>query len=636
MLEATDIVRVVGDHLMLKAKGREFVGLCPFHADHNPSMYVVPAKQIFHCFVCGAGGNAIDFVTRYHGMGFREALQFLAERAGIELELYRPPPRLVGSGEDREPCSRDELIEANAHALRFFRGVLIHAEHGQAARDVIESRGISREMVEKFGLGAAPDRWDGLVQYVRSKSLDLKPFVEAGLVKKRPESDGHYDALRHRLIFPIFDQIGRAVAFGGRKIREDDEPKYLNSPETPVFDKGATLFGLKQAWTGIQTTRSAIVTEGYTDVIACHQAGFTNVVATLGTALTPKHAARLERSCRTFIFLFDGDEAGQRAADRAFEVAFQLYVSGAEIDVRIAVMEGGKDPDELLKRPGGDALFRGVLDEAVDFMAFRFSRLRARLLADGFAPGSGGWASGVDGELTRLVELGAGKLSLVRRHALVRMLSGETGIPDSVLLQTLAQRSEVFARQRGVSSDASTPSSEYERVRREISSGRPVGPVSEKAFSGQAGTSPGGTAALEHALGCLLHEPNLAVEDPSRTHDVLEACAYASPPLAAIASALEGLRARGTSASLSDVLMELEDAEARSAATRLESETERRVDGRRDRVLEHWRACVARLVLERERATRPGEDATSRLERLRSTQERLGGNPLALPRPRAG
>jgi len=363
VLDATDIVELVGEHVALKSKGREFVGLCPFHEDRHPSMYVVPHKQIFHCFVCGSGGNAIDFLMKLHGMGFREALEHLANRAGMEIAPFHT--RSGSRSDDATPSvSRDDLARANAFAMGFFQTILAHAEHGRAARALIESRNITPEMVEHFGIGAAPDRWDGLEQVVRGKGMSSSHFVEAGLLK---EKDGrHYDALRNRMVFPIQDQANRIVAFGARRINDEDEPKYLNSPESKLFDKGATLFGLKQAARAIQRERTCVVTEGYTDVIACHQHGFENVVATLGTALTAKHAPVLRRMCDTVILLFDGDDAGQRAADRALEVFFT-----EPMDVRIAVMQregGGQDPDEILKEDNGAEMFREILSGAVDWM----------------------------------------------------------------------------------------------------------------------------------------------------------------------------------------------------------------------------------------------------------------------------
>lgn len=590
VLEATDIVRLVGEHVTLKPKGREFACVCPFHDDHNPSMFVAPAKQIFHCFVCGAGGNAIDFVMRFHGMGFREGLELLAGRAGIELTLSR---RGEAAGEG-SASSRENLIEANALALRFFRGILAHPEHGAAARAVVERRGISPAMVEEFGVGAAPDRWDGLIQFASAKGVGEPTLLDAGLVKRREASSGCYDALRHRLIFPIMDRLGRPVAFGGRKIREEDEPKYLNSPETKVFDKGATLFGLKQALKSIQAQRTAIVTEGYTDVIACHQAGFTNVVATLGTALTPKHAAALRGVCDRLVLLFDGDEAGQRAADRALEVFF-----GEPMDVRIAVMAGGKDPDELLKKENGAEMFRGVLSSAVEFLEYRFARLDERLAARGAMRGSNARATAIENEIDRLVELGLRRLPPIRQQTVINRLTRLAGVDAATVGKALQKSGGGIVR-------AGTATGRSVRVR----------------------------SALEHAIGCLLVEPHLVESHPVEARDVLEQGAYSSPPLSAVAAAFSASIEDGRGPSLEELLIEMEEPAARESATGLATEVDRLTEGAHDRVADHWRACVKRLTLEQSgKVNEPTVSHQERLERARRMHERIGGNPLALPRP---
>jgi DNA primase len=418
--EASDIVAVVGEHLTLRAKGREFVGICPFHDDHKPSMYVVPAKQIFHCFSCGAGGDVFTFVQRYHSMEFPEALKFLADRAGVEL-TPRHNARARADGD--AGVGRAQLAEALAFADAFYRKILTHPEHGSAARAVAERRGLSGELGERFGIGASPDMWDGLLKTIEAKGLDTEPFVACGLLKRR-DNGGLYDALRNRLIFPIRDQLGRTVAFGGRRIDDDDEPKYLNSPEHPLFNKSATLYGLDlaaRALTKAGGSRQLVIVEGYTDVIACHGAGFDSAVATLGTALTAQHARVLRRyQDVTVVLLFDGDEAGRRAADRAVEVFF-----AEPIDVRVATMPAdAKDPDELLAEPDGRARFAAVLDASQDVLAWRFEEFQAELADRGVHAR----AALVERYLARLNELGLGTLDPVRRRFVLRQLASITGL----------------------------------------------------------------------------------------------------------------------------------------------------------------------------------------------------------------
>lgn len=610
VLDATDIVDVVGDHVALRSKGREFVCLCPFHDDRNPSMYVVPVKQIFHCFVCGAGGNAIDFVMRYHGMDFLEALKFLAEKAGLELTRRERQPRSAAAGEQAAvDYSRDDLAAANRVAASFFASILKHPEHGAVARDVVERRGISADMVEAFGIGAAPARWDGLIQTIRARDLPEAHFLAAGLLKAREQGDGAYDTFRNRLIFPIFDQLGRPVAFGGRIIDPEDTPKYVNSPESILFDKGSTLFGLPQAMAGIKQKRSVIVTEGYTDVIACHQAGVTNVVATLGTALTDRHARLLRRLCDEVILLFDGDEAGQRAADRAFEVFFL-----EPIDVRVTTLPDGQDPDELLKQAGGREAFDAAMERARDAVAFRLDRLEHSLSGHDYESASR--VRALEEELARLVELGLHDLAPLRRQALLRRLGRVSGLGEQAVLAAIPHR------------------------RRAPRGGETSGP--EDLDAGGSGGSSSGRAptVLEHMLGCLLHDPTLISENREVLDDILTRGDYGSDPAGRVAAAVKKLVGLGTPPGLSEVLGVVEEPSARELATRLALHVASITDDDRERLIRHWASCVARLAQESGVGRQDGEvsarDAlVAGLARRQSAhRERGTANAPVLPRVR--
>ncbi|MCA9312089.1 MAG: DNA primase, partial [Phycisphaerales bacterium] len=546
--------------------------------------YVVPAKQIFHCFVCGAGGNALDFVMRYHGMTFIEALKFLAQKAGVELTQRQPEHRTRADATPGEiEVSRDDLAAATRTAASFFTSILRHPEHGAAARAVIERRGISPEMVEAFGLGAAPARWDGLVQTIHARNLPEAHFVAAGLLKTREHGGGHYDTFRNRLIFPIHDQLGRAVAFGGRIIDPEDTPKYLNSPESVLFDKGSTLFGLPQALAAIKSTRTAIVTEGYTDVIACHQAGIRNVVATLGTALTERHARLLRRLCDEVILLFDGDEAGQRAADRAFEVFFL-----EPVDIRVATLPGGRDPDELLREEGGRVGFDAAMSAARDAVAFRLDRLEAGLA--GHAPDSATRVRAVEEELSRLVELGLHELAPLRRQALLRRLARVSGLGEQAVLAAVPRRRPQRAAVREAEGD------------------RPAA----EAADGAAGSS-SAPSTLEHLLGCLLHDPALATENRAALDDILACPAYRSGPAGSVVAAIAHLLESKQSPGLSEVLGIIEDVPARQLATGLTLHVATITDDDRERLRRHWTSCVARLASESERPARdvPDPDAAA-------------------------
>ena len=434
---ATDIVRLIGEQVNLRPKGKEFAGLCPFHDDKTPSMQVSPQKQIYKCFSCGAGGDAFSFVMNYHKMSFIESLKYLADKAGIELTPWKPDGRGGEGGDDQGPTDRKRIAAANDAAVGFFRALLKHETHGADARAYLERRGVTPEMVETFGLGYAPDRWDGLVTMVRERGWDRDGFEKAQLIRARKTGDGDFDFLRHRLVFPIFDAIGRPIAFGGRKLRDEDEPKYLNSPETTLFNKSATLYGLHAAKKPIIDSKTAVIVEGYTDVIACHQAGAKNVVAALGTALTAEHVRELRRYCEHVILVMDGDAAGQKAADRAIEV----FLTG-NLDVSIAVLPEGQDPDELLKAGGLDA-WESALASAEDALVFAFSRMQANLDAAGTITGRQRVAEAF---MNQLVELGLARTGGVRRAFVVSRLAEMLHMAESAVEQALDSRTPRSSR----------------------------------------------------------------------------------------------------------------------------------------------------------------------------------------------
>ncbi|MEM1028626.1 MAG: DNA primase [Planctomycetota bacterium] len=436
VLAATDIVRLIGEHVNLRPKGKEFAGLCPFHDDKTPSMQVSPQKQIFKCFSCGAGGDVFTFVMNYHKMDFVESLKFLADKAGIELTPWKPDGQ-GGSGDTQAPTERKRIAVANEQAVAFFKLLLKHPTHGREAREYLERRGVTPEMIEAFGLGYAPDRWDGLVTMVREQGWDRDGFELAQLIRPRKTGDGDFDFLRHRLVFPIFDGIGRPIAFGGRKLREEDEPKYLNSPETPLFNKSATLYGLHAAKKPIIDSKTAVIVEGYTDVIACHQAGANNVVAALGTALTPQHVRELRRYCEQVILVMDGDAAGQKAADRAIEV----FLTG-DLDVSIAVLPAGQDPDEMLKAGGLEA-WNAVLAEAEDALGFAFSRLSMKMEDSQTITGRQKLAEGF---MSQLIELGVARMGGVRRAFVVERLAAMLHMSESEIDSALKARSPRSSR----------------------------------------------------------------------------------------------------------------------------------------------------------------------------------------------
>lgn len=432
--DATDLVQLVGEHISLRPKGREHVGLCPFHDDRSPSFAVVTHKgnAFYKCHACGAGGDVFDFVRNYHKMDFPEALRFLADRAGITLRPRRAADVADGDGETAAGPSAAQLREANSLAASFFRKVLESSSAGTVGRDICTQRGISEAMIDAFNIGLAPDQWDALHYVIRKRSLSETTFAAAGLLKQRSSGDGFYDAFRNRLIFPICNEVGQPVAFGARKINPEDEPKYLNSAESAIFQKSRTLYGLHLAKRSIIDERQVIVTEGYTDVIACHQAGVTNVVGTLGTALTRQHAKLLSRLCDTVVLLFDGDEAGQRAADRALEVFF-----AETVDVKICVLPNNQDPDDLLKSEGGVDRLRTLVDEAEDALEHKIKRFRTTLSkVDGLSAKQ----KRFEQFLHELAELGFATMQGVRRRLVVTQLADMLGVTARDVEQAMPAR----------------------------------------------------------------------------------------------------------------------------------------------------------------------------------------------------
>jgi DNA primase len=421
--QGNDIVELIGEHVALKPQGREFVGLCPFHDDSRPSMQVSPAKQIFKCFACGAGGDVFSFVMNYHKLEFIEALKHLAERAGIELS------RRSGEGQGGESSTRSRLSEANQQALSFFRKQLVDPEQGRAVRQYLSDRGISDEMIQQFQLGYAPDRWDALAQAAHHKRLDVPAFEQAGLIRQKRQGNGYIDRLRHRVIFPICDSLGRPIAFGGRRLRDEDEPKYLNSPETELFNKSATLYGLDLAKKPIIDSGTAVIVEGYTDVIACHQAGAANVIATLGTALTHEHVKQLRRYAEEVVLVFDPDEAGQKAADRAVEI----FLTG-EVDVAIAMLPQGMDPADLLSQDDGLDQWQRILNGSEDVLDHQFRRLENEM-AD--ARSITGRERLIDRFFEKLSQLGFRDVSEKRRNLILLQAEHLTGMSSRALRERL-------------------------------------------------------------------------------------------------------------------------------------------------------------------------------------------------------
>lgn len=367
--QANDIVDVISEHMNLEKKGKEMVGLCPFHTDHKPSMFVNPDKQIFKCFACGAGGDVLKFVQMKENLTFPQAVERLAHRAGIAIEPARRPQDASG-GNQLDPAIVGKL---NTWALKQWTANLWDAQKGAAAREYLAGRQITEETAKKWQLGLAIDAWDDLVKQAAEKKIANKYLIESGLAVEK-ERGGCYDKFRNRLMFPIIDVTGRVIGFGGRTLG-DDPAKYMNSPATALFDKSYSLYGLYQAREAISLSGTAVVAEGYTDVMMAHQFGIENVVAALGTSLTDGHVKILRRYAKRIVLLFDSDVAGKAAANRALEVCL-----GQKIDVRLAFVPEGKDPCDYLLEAGADA-FRKVIEASEDVLEFKWKVLSEQLQA---------------------------------------------------------------------------------------------------------------------------------------------------------------------------------------------------------------------------------------------------------------
>ena len=360
VLQATDIVDLISQAVALKRAGKDFIGLCPFHQEKTPSFHVSPSKQFYYCFGCKAGGNAIDFVIKHDRVEFKEALEILARRAGIDLPKF--------GGPDQKPGERQLLLEAHSAACGFFENRLA-SDDGLAARQYLEKRGFTADSLKRFQVGLAADSWNALLTGPVGGKFGPKLLAMAGLVKVN-ESGRAYDTFRNRIMFPIRDEGGRIIAFGGRIMPGSEDPaKYLNSPETPLFSKSRAIFGLDLARQRIVETRTVAICEGYTDSIMSHQFDVTNVVSVLGTAMTEQHVNVLRRFADRIVLLFDADNAGDLAVDRLV----QLFV-GQEIEIAVASMPAGLDPDEFLIQNGKEA-FEKMLAEAPDALTHAWRQL---------------------------------------------------------------------------------------------------------------------------------------------------------------------------------------------------------------------------------------------------------------------
>lgn len=370
LLGRTDILEVVGSRLKLKKTGKNFSALCPFHNEKSPSFSVSPDKQFYYCFGCGAGGNALSFVMDFERLDFPQAVEELARHAGVDVprEEQRPGSRR----EPRAPRQDSPLYALLEQAAAYYRQQLRHHAQKRRAVDYLKQRGLTGQIAKRYDIGFAPPGWNNLINHLSQDSTELKALIEAGLVVENEENGNRYDRFRDRIIFPIRDSRGRTLGFGGR-VLGDDKPKYLNSPETPVYHKGRELYGLFEARQQNRQLDEILVVEGYMDVIALAQHGVTHAVATLGTATSEEHLKRLFRIVNTVVFCFDGDRAGRQAAWRALNACLPVLEDGRH--VRFMFLPEGQDPDTLIRSEGQDAFRARMAQQAQALTDYLFRHL---------------------------------------------------------------------------------------------------------------------------------------------------------------------------------------------------------------------------------------------------------------------
>ena len=445
--EAADIVEIVQQYFPLTKAGKDFKARCPFHDDKAPSFYVVPDKQIYHCFGCGAGGNVFNFLMQYENLTFRDALEMLAKRYGIEL------PRRSG----RDSSEAELTYRINALAGKAYRAALLNTKEGLRARDYVRSRGIPEEIEKDFLIGYCPSDGRLLVGQAQKKGVAPQKLIDLGLASSW--ESGVRDRFHKRLIFPILNPTGRRILAFGARVLDDSVPKYINSPETAIFKKARTLYGLHRARRDIGAKGMAIVVEGYLDVIALHMNGIDNAVASLGTAFTVGQAKNLSRFCPEVVFMYDGDQPGKIASLRGCAAAAE-----AGLKVRVVRLPAGEDPDSFVRSRGPEEV-NDLVEKGLHYVDFIFSETSAR-------------------EKEEAIRLALGIMQRIgdptRRSIDLRLLYEKTGIPEHKLEQTLRGLPRAGGRDAAGDKDGPVPCDRIEKSLVSILVGMPQ--YAEKVF----------------------------------------------------------------------------------------------------------------------------------------------------------
>lgn len=362
--KSIDIVDLISEYVQLKKQGRNLVGLCPFHGEKTPSFTVSPDKQLYHCFGCGAGGNVFSFIMEIEGLSFVEAVMHIARRSNISL------PKLNGQQAKREDKQNETWYRAHELAAKLYQHVLLKMDEGLEAREYLRLRGFTQEMIRRFQIGYAPDSWEFLTSFLQRRKFSMEEMVKCGLLSMREFDKKPFDRFRDRIMFPIWDEKGNIVGFGGRVLNEGN-PKYLNSPESSLFNKSEILYYFHEARKQIRKKNKAVLFEGYVDVISSHRAGIDNGVATLGTALTEIQAKKLKRNADNVVLCYDSDDAGQNATLKNAEI-----LTNAGLNVRVAKLPDGMDPDEYIQKYGPKRFNQDVIGQSLTLMGFKYEYYR--------------------------------------------------------------------------------------------------------------------------------------------------------------------------------------------------------------------------------------------------------------------
>ncbi|MBT2656693.1 DNA primase [Bacillus sp. ISL-18] len=434
--QAVDIVEVISDYVQLKKQGRNYFGLCPFHGESTPSFSVSPDKQIFHCFGCGAGGNVFSFLMELEGISFQEAAIKLAAKVNIELGINLPQT-LGGKKLSKE---LQAMIDAHELLRKFYHHLLVNTKEGQHALEYLLNRGFTQESIDKFQIGYSLNSWDFVYKFLTKRDFSPEWMEKAGLIIKRERDGTYFDRFRDRIMFPIFDRHGNTIAFSGRSLGAD-EPKYLNSPETAIFNKSKILYNYHLAKPSIKKLQYAVLFEGFADVIAADRAGVENGVATMGTALTEEHISLLRQNVQTITICYDSDKAGIEAAYRAGN-----HLQEAGFQLKVAMMADGLDPDEYIQKNGTDKFRNDVIGASLTWMAFKFLYFRRgknlQLEGDQFA-----YIEQIIKEISKLDKA-------VERDHYLRQLAAEFSLSLEALKQ---QQQQIYFAEKRKSSGSKEP-----------------------------------------------------------------------------------------------------------------------------------------------------------------------------------